>query len=52
MSPTELAHKLSSLDDHYSERIDLALARTGHGSGTGAKPNTAFSITWARLVGR
>jgi alkanesulfonate monooxygenase SsuD/methylene tetrahydromethanopterin reductase-like flavin-dependent oxidoreductase (luciferase family) len=50
MSPTELAHRLSSLDSHYTERIDLALARTGHG--TAEKPDSAYSIAWARLVGR
>ena len=50
MSPIELAHRLSSLDSHYTERIEIALARTGHG--TAEKPNSAYSITWARLLGR
>jgi hypothetical protein len=50
MSPTELAHRLSSLDTHYSERIDLALTRTGHG--TADRADSAYSIAWARLVGR
>jgi hypothetical protein len=50
MSATELAHRLSSLDSHYSERIDLSLVRTGHG--TAAKPGSAYSIAWARLLGR
>ena len=50
MSPTELAHPLSSLDSHYSERIDIALTHTGHG--TAEKPGSAYSIGWARLIGR
>ena len=50
MFPTELAHRLSSLDSHYAERIDLALARTGHG--TADRAGSAYSIAWARLIGR
>ncbi len=50
MAATELAHRLSSLDTHYSERIDLALARTGHG--TAGRSGSAYSVAWARLIGR